>query len=439
MLDNIKFGVATSAYQIEGGWNQDGKVSSIWDRISHGEDKYFHVKNSHTGDIACNHYNRWEDDIKLMKELGIKTYRFSISWSRICTNKCMCSNLKGIKFYQNLVKKLLEYDIEPFVTLYHWDLPLWLDEIGGWGNKKSIDYFNCYADTMFNALPDVKHWITFNEPAVFVNNFWGHHNKQNAIKNVLLSHAKAVKNYHKNHDGQIGISLNLVPIFPNVYNSKDDIAVDNLDKIHNRIWLDPMYKGMFPEKINNLLQFNLKLTAKEKKQIKADNDFIGVNYYTTAFVEYNQYNKPTFIKNVSSKQAKKDEMGTEIHPFGIREICKKLKEDYDNPDIYITENGCAYPDVFTQDKEIHDYERVYYIRQHLKYLNQAVKEGCKIKGYFYWSFMDNFEWIFGYNKRFGLVYVFYPTQSRVCKDSFHWYRGIITNKEFRDEELGGKL
>ena len=440
MLDDFKFGVATSAYQIEGAWNQDGKVPSIWDEISHNNDKRFKVNNDHTGDIACDHYHQWDTDIELMKALGIQAYRFSISWSRICTSDCMCSNLKGIQFYQKLVKKLLENNIEPFVTLYHWDMPKWLNDRGGWNNPKSIQYFKCYADTMYNALPDVKHWITFNEPAVFINNYWGHNmgHLPTAIKNVLLSHGEAVERY--NGDGKIGISLNLMPIFPVEYGTKDEtIAVKNLDKIHNKLWLDPIYNGKFPDDINKLYGFKkqLKLTKKQIETISQPIDFIGVNYYTALRVKYNPYKPPTFIEIVRNKTATEDLMGTESNPFGLYEICQSLQKEYNNPEIYITENGCACSDTFVHDKKIHDYERIRYIRSHLRYCNQTVKKGIKLKGYFYWSFMDNFEWLQGYNKRFGLIYIFYPTQSRVCKDSFHWYHKIINDKIYREKQLEG--
>lgn len=447
MLDDFLFGVATSAYQIEGGWDEDGKVPSIWDEISHNRDTRFNVKNGHTGDIACNHYYEWEQDIGLMKELGIQAYRFSISWSRICT-KDMCSNLKGIKFYQDLVHELKSNNIEPFVTLYHWDLPKWLNDLGGWSNPESIEYFKCYAETMFNALPEVRYWITFNEPAVFLPNFWGHNNLPKAIKNVLLAHGEVVKFYNSvkglysaPEDGKIGISLNLMPINAGFTPTaeKNLLAASNLDKIQNRIWLDPIYKGKFPEGINQLYGFKgedeLKLSKKEAKTVSQPIDFLGINYYTAATVEYNPYSPPGFFKGIPDPRAPRDETNTEIHPDGLYQLCNRLKRDYGDIKMYITENGCAYPDTFIHDKRIHDVERINYIRSHLRYCDKIIKEGIRLKGYFYWSLMDNMEWLEGYNKRFGLLYIFYPTQSRVCKDSFHFYKNIIKNKEFREKQL----
>jgi len=438
MLDDFVFGTATSAYQIEGAWDADGKCPSIWDEISHGGRQ--RVLNGHTGDIASDHYHRWGEDIELMKELGVTAYRFSISWSRICTDKCVCSNLNGIKFYRNLVRRLIKNGIEPFVTLYHWDLPKWLDDIGGWGNPKSVEYFKCYAETMFNALPDVKYWITFNEPAVFVNNFWGHNNLPEAIRNVLLAHGEAVQVFRDSNKkgSQIGISLNLMPIRPNVdSDKKDELAVENLDKRHNGVWLEPVFNGCFPEGINKLFGFKknlLKFSQKEKEIVSAPIDFLGINYYTGVTVKYNKYKPPGNFQVVSGN-FDRDEMGTEIKPFGIYDITRQIMEEYGNPAMYITENGCACSDKLVHDNRVHDSERIQYMRRHLHWVDKAIENGVNLKGYFYWSFMDNFEWLFGYNKRFGLLYIHYPTQERIPKDSFYWYKKIIQDKKFREEEL----
>lgn len=438
MLDDFLFGAASSAYQIEGAWNEDGKAPSIWDEISHGNDPRYRVLNQHTGDVACDHYHQYGDDVELMRLLGLQAYRFSISWSRICTKKNQCTNLKGIEFYRDLVKRLLEADIEPFVTLYHWDLPKWLDDIGGWNNPKIVDYFNTYAQTMFKALPDVKYWITFNEPAVFVMNRWGHTDIPKAIRNVLLAHGKAVQNYDLVNGTQIGISLNLMPITPNVYGDKnDEIACSNIAKRHNGLWLEPIFNGNFPDDINKLFGFKqniLKFTKDEKELVSTPINFLGINYYTGITARYNKYNPPMYAQTVPG-QYQRDEMGVEIRPHGILQLTEELKKKYNNPDMYITENGCAFNDIFGHDNKIHDERRIRYMRDHLYYCNQAVEKNINLKGYFYWSLMDNFEWMFGYTKRFGLLYIFYPTQSRVCKDSYHWYQQIIADKKFREKEI----
>ena len=433
LKEDFLFGAATSAYQIEGAWNEDGKTPSIWDTLSH---KKGYVMNGHTGDIACDHYHKWKEDIKLMKELGVNAYRFSISWSRICTNKCLCSNLKGIEFYRNIVKELKKANIEPFVTLYHWDLPEWLNNIGGWSNPKSIEYFSCFAQTMFDALPDVKYWITFNEPAVFVSNHWGLDKQTPAIKNILLANGKVNKLYKEKHNGKIGISLNLIPFIPYDIKNKNDVLVaENFSKRHNGIWLDPIFNGVFPKGINKLLKTSNKLsfTDKEKKIVKSIPDFLGINYYTGAVIKYDE-EYPLKGRPIHNN-VEKDEMGTEIRPYGIYILTKNLKEKYGNLEMYITENGCAYTDTLTHDNRVHDYRRIKYIKNHLYYIDKAIKNGINIKGYFYWSFMDNFEWRFGYTKRFGLVYIHYPTLERIPKDSCYWYKKIIVDKKYRDEEI----
>ncbi|GAH47429.1 unnamed protein product, partial [marine sediment metagenome] len=304
-------------------------------------------------------------------------------YSLLPTKNCK-PNKKGIQFYVNLCRALLDAGIEPFVTLYHWDLPLWLDQIGGWGKHKSVDHFCKYADTMFKALTEnaelpVKYWITFNEPAVFVPNYWGHNDFPKAIKNVLHAHGKTVELFnekYKKHpnieayDGQIGITLNLHSFSPNVYGDKrDELAVENAWKQQNGLWLDPIFYGQFPENINNLLsskQISLKLNKEEQETISSPIDFLGVNYYSAPTVKYNEYRPPGYYEGVSGN-FERNEMGIEIKPHGIYDLTVRLKEKYNNPTMYITENGCACPDVFGHDKRIHDYERINYIKQHLIY------------------------------------------------------------------------
>jgi len=431
-MKDFIYGAATSAYQIEGAWDEDEKMPSIWDEISHGNERT-KVRNGHTGDIACDHYHRWKEDIKLMAELGIDAYRFSISWSRIMPPSPMEINWKGVDFYKQLVYELKKNDIEPFVTLYHWDLPKWLDIIGGWGNPDIIKHFKGYACMMFEALSDVKYWITFNEPAVFVNNFWGHNNYSEAVRNVLLAHGEAVRTFRQEKmKGKIGISLNLIPAMPrDKKNKKDQLAAENLSKTHNGIWLDPIYNGRFPTNINELIGFDgkkLQFSWEESKIVSEPIDFLGINYYTASVIEYDKNRPQSYAKGVPLIK-EKDEMDTAIVPYGIYWICEDVAENYGNPDIYITENGCAYTDGLTHDNEVHDYRRIEYIKKHLKWCKTAVETGVNLKGYFYWSLMDNFEWAFGYTKRFGLIYIHYPTLERIPKDSYYWYQGLIMGEK----------
>lgn len=431
-MKDFIYGAATSAYQIEGAWDEDGKLPSIWDEISHGKHRT-KVMEEHTGDIACDHYHKWKKDIKLMKELGIDAYRFSISWSRIMPPSPMEINWKGVDFYKRLVHELKKNDIEPFVTLYHWDLPKWLNDIGGWGNPDIIKHFKGYACVMFEMLSDVKYWITFNEPAVFVNNFWGHNNYSEAVRNVLLAHGETVKVFRQNKiKGKIGISLNLIPTIPNDMGSeKDKLAAENISKTHNGIWLDPIYNGRFPKNINELIGFDgerLKFTGKESDIVSMPIDFLGINFYTASVIKYDESRGPLYARGVPCVKDK-DEMDTAIVPYGLYQITKEIAKNYGNPEMYITENGCAYTDDLTHDNEVHDGRRAIYIRDHLKWCKKAVEEGVNLKGYFYWSLMDNFEWAFGYTKRFGLIYVHYPTLERIPKKSFYWYQNYIKGEK----------
>lgn len=413
MLDDFLFGAATSAYQIEGAWHDDGKVPSIWDELSH---KKGYVMDEHTGDIASDHYHLFRDDVAMMHNFGLQAYRFSISWSRVINEKGKI-NQKGIEFYQKLVNALLYHNIVPFATLYHWDLPKWLNEQGGWDNPKTVDEFICYARLMFEKLPEVKNWITFNEPAVFIPNYWGLTDKTKATKNMFLAHGTTVQ-LLKDMDKKkkIGITFNLFP-----YLGKTETEEEKNLKIVNELnanwcWLDPVMRGDFPL----LWRETYKLTEDEKQIIENPGEFIGINYYSAA----------------GATNRQRDDMGIGIVPEGIYEIMKRIKERYKtNIPMYIFENGCAFPDVVLHDGAVHDNRRIQYIREHLYFVNKAIKEGINCKGYFYWSLMDNFEWTFGYTKRFGLTYINYHTLERIPKDSFYWYKKIIENKKFRKEEL----
>ena len=433
--DTFKWGVATSAYQIEGAHNKEGKVPSIWDRLSHIDD---YVLNGHTGDIACNHYTHWKEDVDLMKDLGVNSYRFSISWSRVMRHSSDTKdwkNERGIAFYKKLVSYLIKNDIEPFVTLYHWDLPVWSDDNGGWDTPSIVKEFKTYASLMYTELPEVKHWITFNEPAVFIGNYWGLKNFGKAVKHVLLSHGAAVEALRDiNPSSEIGISLNLIPILP--YNSQsisDCKAATDLNIRHNKLWLDPLYKGEFPEQISELyhLYDPLTLTDEEKARITAETDFLGINYYTMQYVTYDKQKRVRAVPT----PAPVDDMNVSIEPSGLYYICNGVHTQYHPKKIYITENGCAYSDGLTHDRRIHDERRIKYMRHHLAMLNKTRDEGIPIEGYFYWSLLDNFEWTYGYTKRFGLIYVHYPTLERIPKDSFQWYKKIITDKTFRNNEI----
>lgn len=436
------FGVATASYQIEGAWNEDGKGESIWDRFSHTPGK---ILDGATGDVACDHYHRYEEDIALMKELGIDAYRFSISWPRVFPEGKGKRNEKGLDFYRKLVAKLKEAGIRPVVTLYHWDLPQELQNRGGWENEETVEAFTAYARLLFRTLKDaVDLWITHNEPwvAAFVGNYEGRHapgkrDFQAALRvsrNLLLAHGLAVKAFREeNLQGKIGIALNLAPIYSATESDEDKEAAEHFDGYLNRWFLDPIFRGQFPENMLSWYQrkgFSIDaFSSEEKVLVSQPLDFLGINYYSRHIIS--QGNEPVLeTKEVESSYAEKSDMDWEVYPRGIYEIVERVAQDYRPKVIYITENGFAAPDAL-ENGTVKDERRIAYLRDHILWLYQALERGYPVKGYFVWSIMDNFEWAFGFSKRFGLVYVDYKTLERIPKKSFFWYQQVIRKRSIR--------
>lgn len=440
---DFEWGAATASYQIEGAYNEDGKGKSIWDIFSH---KKGNVLNNHTGDIACDHYHKYKEDIKLMKRIGLDTYRFSISWPRILPSGRANINNKGIDFYKRLVDNLLEAGIKPAATLYHWDLPQNLQSNGGWENRDVAKYFNEYANIMFEELGDlVPRWITHNEPFVvsMLGNYFGEHapgkkNLKTAIKvshNLLLSHGMALKSYREsNLDGEIGITLNLVPVYAKTNNKKDQIAKDYTDAFNNRWFLDPLFKGEYPKILTDLYQEKIggfEIRKGDLDLISKEVDFLGINYYSRSVVEYNDQ---SLLKNkiIKPKNSEYTEMNWEIYPQGLKDLLLKINNEYTEKPIFITENGAAFDDHVSGEDRVHDQNRVDYLKSHFKVAHQLIEEGIPLKGYYVWSLMDNFEWAYGYTKRFGLIYVDYDNgQKRILKDSAKMYSEIIKNNSIK--------
>ncbi len=438
--DDFIWGAATAAYQIEGAYNEGGKGESIWDRYTHQPGN---IKNNDTGDVACDHYHRYREDIEIMKEIGLESYRFSISWSRIFPEGKGKLNQKGLDFYKRLIHELLNAGISPAVTLYHWDLPQALQDKGGWENRDTAKYFNQYAETMFRELGDViPSWITHNEPFVasFVAYLFGEHapgyrNFQKALQvahNILFSHGLAVKSFRESGlKGDIGITLDLTPAFPHSEQGPDQKAAELFDTFRNRWFLEPVFKGKYPEELCEIYQQKLggfKTEQGDMDVISRAIDFLGINYYFRTVVKYDE-NEPLKFKETKPEGKNFTDMAWEVYPAGLYEILKRVKEDYtgDKP-LYITENGAAYPDKISNDGKIHDQKRIDYLRKHFRYAHHAIGGGIPLKGYYVWSFLDNFEWSSGYSKRFGLVYIDYDNhQERLLKDSARWYSQIIEN------------
>jgi len=434
------FGVATAAYQVEGAWNEDGKGESIWDRFAHTPGK---ILDGMSGDVACDHYHRYHEDITLMKELGVDAYRFSIAWSRIFPEGRGRVNEKGLDFYRKLIEKLKSVGIRPVVTLYHWDLPQALQDEGGWENEATVQAFADYARLLFCTFrDDVDIWITHNEPWVvaFIGNYEGRHapGKEDfgaalrVSRNLLLSHGHAVRVFREEGIKKpIGITLNLSPVHPARNDEETRKAVRRYDGYLNRWFLDPLFHGRFPE---DMLAFYgakgfpvQQLDSQESALVSSPLDFLGINYYFRSVVA--EGSEPVLeTRLVESPDAEKSSMGWEVYPPDIYEIIQRVTRDYAPKAIYITENGYASFDVVSPQGSVEDDKRIDYLRNHLLQLSRAIAEGSPVKGYFVWSIMDNFEWSFGFTQRFGLVYTDYVTLRRIPKKSFYFYQNLIRKR-----------
>ena len=430
------WGAATAAFQIEGAWNEDGKGPSIWDVFCHDGG---HIADGSSGDIACDHYHNYKEDVKLMSELGLKAYRFSIGWARIIPDGIGKVNQKGIDFYNNLIDELLKYNITPYITLYHWDLPYALHLRGGWMNPESSTWFENYARVIAENFGDrVKHFITFNEPSVFVGCgcSQGSHapgykmstmDLLNIGSNIHLSHGKAVKAIRSIvKDAQIGITLATSPVIP-ISKADEEKAYENYFGCSTEAffwsdsyWADPIVFGKYPdvlkEKYGDLLPGN----SKEDLEIISQKiDFIGINIYIGKY-------EGDWKRNPGTPHT---EIGWDVYEKALKWGVKHYTKRYNLP-IYITENGLSCHDWISLDGKVHDPNRQDFLNRYLKGLKEAAEDGCDVRGYFQWSFIDNFEWANGYNPRFGMVYCDYPTQKRVVKDSAYWYKTVIeTNGE----------
>lgn len=444
------WGAATAAYQIEGAWNEDGKGESIWDRFAHTPGK---IEDGSTGDIACDHYHRWREDIQLMQNLGLTAYRFSIAWPRILPNGRGPVNTAGLDFYSRLVDGLLEAGITPFVTLYHWELPQVIQDQGGWPARETAEAFVQYCDIVARHLGDrVKNWITHNEPwcISFLSHQIGEHapglqDWAAAIKashHILLSHGWSVPVIRGNSPGsEVGITLNFSPAVPASHSRADFAAYRWLDGYFNRWFLDPLYGRHYPADmvadytatgaLPNGLDF---VEADDLDAIAVLTDFLGVNYYSRAVVrdEKAADNLPrtVFLEDEFT------EMGWEVYPEGLYSLLNRLHFEYQPRKLYVTENGASYSMGPDENGRVDDEPRTSYLRRHFAAAHRALNNGVPLAGYFVWSLMDNFEWSKGYTQRFGLIWVDYKTQQRLFKDSAHWYKEVIANNGLTTGEDG---
>ena len=443
--DGFVWGAATSAYQIEGAYKEDGKEASIWDTFVREPGR---IKNGEAGDVACDHYHRYKEDVKLMKEIGLKSYRFSVSWPRIFQSEKI--NPKGVEFYDNLINELLTNGIEPMITLYHWDLPQRLQDIGGWENREVVDAYVKYAEFMFKHFGDrVKKWITFNEPLVtsYLGYGLGVHapgilDWSRAVQvshHLNLAHAKAVEMFRslKIKDGKIGITLNLTSVHPASDSIEDIRKARIVDGLMNRWFLDPALKGRYPGDILSILKDKLhspKIDDGDLDTLKSPIDFLGVNYYTRTVVKHvpgeELFGKGIMFRSEKKNGAEYTEMGWEVYPEGLYDLLTRLDRDYKPSSIYVTENGAAYKDTEIVDGIVQDGDRLSYLKRHFEQARKAIDAGVRLDGYYVWSLMDNFEWSEGYDKKFGIVRVNYDTLKREMKKSAYWYHDVIAENGF---------
>jgi len=428
------WGAATAAYQIEGAWNEDGKSESIWDRFSHSPGKIF---NGDTGDIACDHYHRWREDLALMKSLGLKAYRFSIAWTRILPAGRGKVNPAGLKFYSGLVDALLEAGITPYVTLYHWDLPQTLQDAGGWPNRATAAAFVEFAEVVSRALGDrVKNWITLNEPWVVAQIGYregrhapGHTNLAESLAashTLLLAHANAVPVIRRNSPGtRVGITLNLGPQVPASTSFPDRQESARLDGYVNRWFLDPLAGRGYPQDTAAWLNCTLDFVQPgDMEAIAAPLDFLGVNYYTRTIVRAALPENQNAPQTVFRGEEITD-MDWEVYPQGLYNLLGRLHFDYAFPAYYVTENGAAFPDQVDAAGQVHDSARARYLERHVRMLHKAIQAEIPLRGYFVWSLLDNFEWDKGYSMRFGITYIDYAGQKRILKESGRLYQRLI--------------
>jgi beta-glucosidase len=436
------WGVATSSYQIEGATTADGRGESIWDRFCDTPGK---IADGTDGSVACDHYRRWREDVELMRWLGIKAYRFSIAWPRVMPTGRGRVNLAGLDFYSRLVDGLLGAGIEPVVTLYHWDLPQALDDQGGWPARDTVSAFVEYADQVSRVLGDrVKRWITHNEPwCISVLGYAtgehapGHKSWGEALAtahHLLVSHGQAVPVLRANvKDAEVGITLNLVPAQPASPSAADQDACRAFDGAFNRWYLDPLHGRGYPKDViadhvaagrlpSDTLGF---VRPGDLETIATPTDFLGVNYYSRGIIRSDRIPESQNAPRTVHAEQERTDMDWEVYARGLTDLLVRLHEDYQPPRIYITENGAAYATGPDADGRVRDAKRVHYLRTHLEASLDAIQRGVPLGGYFAWSLLDNFEWAYGYQKRFGLVFVDYATQKRIPKDSAHLYRAVV--------------
>ena len=433
--DDFLWGAATAAYQIEGSPLADGAGASIWQRFSH--DPRLMVSPGDTGDVACDHYNRWREDVALMKALGLQAYRFSIAWGRVLPEGTGRVNAAGLDFYERLVDELLANGIEPLATLYHWDLPAALDDKGGWLNRDSADWFADYGRVLFDRLDGrVRKWVTLNEPWVVTDGGYlhgalapGHRNLFEApiaSHNLMRAHGAAVQAYRAAGAHEIGLVVNIEPKYAASHSPEDEAARRRAEAYMNRQYLDPAIHGRYPPELAEMFgEAWPDWPAADFDLIRQPLDFLGVNYYTRNVTCADN----TFLLGagpVPQKNATITTTGWEVFPEGLTDMLVWMRDNYGDIPLYVTENGAAFYDPPKPvDRKVDDPLRVDYLRTHIAAVGEAIRRGVDVRGYMLWSLLDNLEWSLGYSKRFGMVHVDFETQARTPKASANFYSEVI--------------
>lgn len=437
--EDFKWGVSTAAYQIEGGYNADGKGASIWDVFTSRPKK---ISNSENGNIACDFYHRYADDIALLYKMGIPNYRFSISWSRILPQGIGAINHKGVDFYNRVIDFCLELGIEPWITLYHWDLPQELQKKGGWANREVIHWFGYFTDCCIKQFGDrVKNWMVLNEPMVFTGAgyFLGVHapGKKGLASFLAAAHHAAlcqaeggriIKSYR--NGCKVGTTFSYSHIEPFSNSSRDITAAKKVDALLNRLFLEPLLGLGYPtQDVKILERIERFVYPGDMGKLAFDMDFIGLQNYTRELVRYTPFIPFVNAKIVSANKRNVEHtlMNWEVYPSSIYEALKRLHTYKGIKEIVITENGAAFTDEY-RNNQVDDEKRKYYLQDHIYKVLQAKEEGVNVTGYFVWTLMDNFEWAEGYRPRFGLVYVDFKTQQRIIKSSGEWYSNFLKQK-----------
>jgi beta-glucosidase len=429
------WGAASAAYQIEGAARTEGRGESVWDRFCATPGK---VRNGDDGAVAIDFYHRYREDIELMRELGIDAFRFSVAWPRVLPGGTGAVNASGLDFYDRLVDALLEAGIRPFPTLYHWDLPQALEDAGGWPERATAEAFADYAAVVVDRLGDrVDAWVTQNEPWVIS---WlgyglgvhapGRASERDALAaahHVLLAHGRALEVIRGLAPrAEVGVTVDLEYVEPASESAADLEAAVLFDGYRNRWFLDPLFRGEYPADLVAWFGEDVPdVRDGDLDAISAPVDFLGLNYYQRTHVEAGPGGRPVAVRVPG---AERTDMGWEVYPAGLHELLVRVHRDYGPRRVFVTENGAAYDDVRDGDGAVRDPERIGYLSRHTEAVAAALADGVPVAGYFVWSLHDNFEWAHGYAKRFGLVFVDYPTLERVPKDSFRWYRELIRSR-----------